>query len=102
MSPRDDAVVAVAWYRRDQWARLRELAADGDRLEASYEDWLANARRTLVGASIAGVPARRVDVDVEALARWCREEGRPLDAGARAEFAARVLRGTDPGARPRG
>ena len=28
-----DAVTGIAWYRRDEWARLRELATDADRLE---------------------------------------------------------------------
>ena len=43
-----DLVTGIAWYGRDQWTRLGELASDADKLEASYEDWLAGAQKTLV------------------------------------------------------
>ncbi len=83
-----DVVTGIAWYRRDQWTRLRELASDADKLEESYEDWLAGAQKTLVQMTIAGVRAQRFDVDLDELARWCRAEGRPLDSAARAAFVA--------------
>lgn len=86
------AVVGIAWYRRDQWNRLRELASDADKLDESYEDWLAGAQKTLVRMEVAGVRAQRVDVDLEGLARWCRAEGRALDSAARAAFVASRLR----------
>jgi hypothetical protein len=82
----------MAWYRRDQWARLRELAADADRLEEAYEDWLAGAQKTVVQMTAAGVRVRRVEIDLDELVRWCRHEGRPLDSAARAAFAAERLR----------
>ncbi len=87
-----DVVTGIAWYRRDQWTRLRELASDADKLEESYEDWLAGAQQTLVQMAVAGVRARRVDVDLDDLARWCRAEGCPLDSAARAAFVASRLR----------
>ena len=89
---RGDIVTGVAWYRRDQWARLLELAADADSLEAAYEDWLAGAQETIVQLTIAGARVRRVDIDVDDLVRWCRHEGRPLDSAARAAFAVERLR----------
>jgi hypothetical protein len=85
-------VTGIAWYRRDQWPRLRELASDADKLDQSYEDWLAGAQRTLVQMSVAGVRAQRVDVDLDELVRWCLAEGRPLNSAARAAFAASRLR----------
>ena len=87
-----DTITGIAWYRRDQWARLRELAADADGLEEAYEDWLAGAQKTIVQMTATGVPVRRVDIDVDDLVRWCRDEGRPLDSAARAAFVAERLR----------
>ncbi len=40
-----DAVTGIAWYRRDQMDRFRELVSDADKIEASYEDWLLVPRR---------------------------------------------------------
>ena len=90
-------VTGVAWYRREEWARLREVAADRDKLDESYEEWLAGAQRTLVRLAVAGGPARPVHVDVDALILWCRAENRPVDSAARAAFVAQELRRADQG-----
>ena len=87
-----DAVTGIAWYRRDHWTRLRELASDADKLEESYDDWLAGSQKTLIQMRLAGVGAQCVGIDLDELARWCRDEGRALDSAARAAFVASRLR----------
>lgn len=86
-----DTITGIAWYRRDQWAHLRELAADADSLEEEFEDWLVGAQKTIAQMTATGVRLRRVDFDLDDLARWCRHEARPLDSAARAAFAAERL-----------
>ena len=90
-----NSVTGVAWYRREDWSLLREIASDRTKLDDSYEAWLAGAQKTLLDLAVAGVAARRVSVDVEALVRWCRAEGRPVDSAARAAFVADQLRRAD-------
>ena len=92
-----NSVTGVAWYRREDWSRLREIASDRTNLDDSYEAWLAGAQKTLLDLAVAGVAARRVSVDIEALVRWCRAEGRPVDSAARAAFVADQLRRADQG-----
>ena len=96
-----DVVAGFAWYRREQWARLRELASDRDKLDNSYDEWLAGAQKALLATALAGVSAKRVDVDVDALFRWCQAEGRSVDSAARAAFVAKELRQADQGRRQR-
>src|SRR3989442_10590462 len=92
-----NSVTGVAWYRREDWSRLREIASDRTKLDDSYEAWLAGAQKTLLELAVAGVAAKRVNVDVEALVRWCRAEGRPVDSAARAAFVADQLQRADQG-----
>ena len=92
-----NSVTGVAWYRREDWSRLREIASDRTKLDETYEAWLAGARKTLLELAVAGVAARRVNVDVENLVRWCRAEGRSVDSAARAAFVADQLRRADQG-----
>ena len=33
-----------------------------------------------------GVVPVKVDIDVEELAAWCRQQGRPMDGGTRSKF----------------
>ncbi len=82
----------VAWYDREQWERLRQVAADPERLEDSYEDWVAMAERAIRDIEATGLLIERVPVDTEELVAWCNERGRPIDGEARAEFAAQELR----------
>jgi hypothetical protein len=91
MSLHEESVVAMAWYRPDQWALLRAVSADGERLEGSYEEWLAFASEELRELQARGLQVRRIDVEVAALVRWCNSQGRLVDGEARAEYALRGL-----------
>ncbi len=87
-----DLVLGVAWYRREQWNRLLEISADRDKMEDTYEAWEANAEKGLQLAARPGVVVRKVDIDVEELAKWCRSQRRAVDGAARAIFTAEKLK----------
>ena len=77
----------MAWYRPGQWTPLRAVSADGERLEASYEEWLSFASAQLRDLQAHGLQVEKIDVEVAALVRWCNSQGRPVDGEARAEYA---------------
>lgn len=85
-------VTGVAWYRRDQWTHLRKIATDPEILEKTYEQWLTLAKDTMSKLEGEGIKAQPVDIDVDELVRWCREQHRPIDQAARAAFASFKLR----------
>ena len=87
--------VGAAWYERDQWERLRRVAADPERLEETYEEWVIMAARAMLMAADAGALIMKVPVNVRELIDWCIEQDRPIDSPARAEFTARLLRKRD-------
>jgi hypothetical protein len=89
--PAEGEVVAVAWYRPSQWQRLEEIAPDVKEIWQSYEQWRTSATRRMSQLQRAGQRAQKVEVDVEALAEWCRQSQRPVDVAARAEYAAAKL-----------
>jgi hypothetical protein len=82
--------VAFAWYREEDWGRLRELASDVDALEESYEEWLENAKRSVASLRSSGIVVKKVLVDVEAAEAWSRQWRRPFNSAARAGFVAAV------------
>ena len=77
----------VAWYRAEQWERLRDIVAAPEALEETYEEWVAMATEKLSHLAEQGLVLEKVDVDVEELLAWCNERGRAVDGEARAEFA---------------
>lgn len=84
---KEGVAVGLASYRKDEWPQLLEVSVDADKLEASWDEWVRHARKTLARMVTQAVPVEKVDVGVDELVAWCRSRGRPVDASARADFA---------------
>jgi hypothetical protein len=41
------AQLGLAWYSREDWERLHEVADDRDKLDDTYEDWERQALTTI-------------------------------------------------------
>lgn len=95
--PEVKTVMGCAWYRAEQWDRLREVAVDRDNLEETHAEWVANAEETLRGMRKAGMLVDKVEVDVEELLAWCKARQLDVDGGARAKYAGEMLRQRDVG-----
>ena len=87
--------MGVAWYRPEQWERLRGMVPDPGALEETYNEWVAMATRELSRLAEHGMVLEKVYVDVEELLAWCNERGRAVDGEARAEFAGVKLQERD-------
>ncbi len=59
-------------------------------LEATYDEWKANAESGLQKLEKPGIVVRKVDV--EELLQWCNSRGYPVDGKARSLFAAAKVR----------
>lgn len=59
------STTGLAWYRLEQWTRLREVSEDAERLvEEKYDDWLQVAQCILRGLQDRGVRVQPTEVDV--------------------------------------
>ena len=92
--PTDDTqiVTGVAWYRPEQWQRLRDISEDVDNLEETYDAWLETAERMLHDGIPAGVVVEKIDIDVEEVLAWCNERGLSMNTQSRAKFVAERIR----------
>ena len=86
-------VVAFAWYLPEQYALLRQCALDGPGLCPSFAEWEAQAESKFADMKAHGIPVVQIRIDVDELVAWCGKKGRPVDAAARAEFAAQRANG---------
>ena len=89
--PKEETVVAIVWYRPEQWRRVRDIATDADELEVSYAEWLQVAEEKLKQLRSSGLRVEKVDVDSEELILWCNERGMENNGQARAQYAAERL-----------
>ncbi|MFP3999142.1 MAG: hypothetical protein ACLFUN_04800 [Desulfobacterales bacterium] len=83
--------IAFAWYTREQWELLCQVASDADSMDETFEQWeetAGNAYRMLLQS---GYPVRTVNIDVAELLRWCKARNRPVDGEARTDFVMEKL-----------
>jgi hypothetical protein len=85
-------VTGCAWYRPEQWERLREVSVDRDKLADTFDEWLETAEKSLPEMRKAGIYAEKIDVDVEELVAWCQALGREVNADTRVEYVALLTR----------
>jgi hypothetical protein len=88
-----NTLLAVAWYRPEEYALLLALASDTASMAHNYDEWLAGVIKLMADLREQGIQVCKVDVSVRELAAWCEQQGRPIDGAARSEFAARKVRG---------
>ena len=84
--------IGVAWYRPEQWALLREVSVDREKISETWSDWEATASQRLAELRPRGLDVQKVDVDVRELLTWCERRQRPVDGAARSEFVAEQMR----------
>ena len=87
----DKPVVAIVWYRPEQWQRVRDIATDSDEFENSYIEWLQLAEEKAKELKGRGLRVEKVDLDSEKLILWCNERGLENDGKARSLYAAERL-----------
>ena len=91
-NPADSKIVTgVAWYRPEQWARLREISEDVENLDDTYEEWRQKAEQALRDIP-ADVTVEKVDIDIEEVVAWCNVLGLPMNAQSRARYVSDRLR----------
>lgn len=86
-----DAQLGLAWYTREAWERLRELADDREALDETFEDWERGALAVIRELESIGRQIRKVPIGIDALVSWCRERQRRIDSAARAGYVTYLL-----------
>ncbi|MEP6820350.1 MAG: hypothetical protein ABJA18_12515, partial [bacterium] len=88
-------VVGFAWYRPQQWQRVRDISSDADEMEDTYEAWLRLAEEKRAELIAGGLRVEKIDVDSEQLVLWCNEQGLEVNAQARSRYAVEKTREMD-------
>jgi hypothetical protein len=92
-------MIAVAWFRREDWDALRAVAAD--ELDDTFDEFAKRVERKLVPLRARGVSPVKIVIDIDLLVKFCRHCGRLVDSPARAEYAAlAAANGCQPEGRP--
>lgn len=78
--------IAIAWYRKDDWAELKRLCPRPDDLHDTYEEWLANAQEGLKAAGFSEHDVLKVILTPEDLREWKAANGGEINSQVRAKL----------------
>ena len=85
------SIIGIAWFQPESWERLKKIADDRAHLADSYDEWKKKANSTLGEIRAAGNIAKRVNVDIDELLRWCKAQKKQVNSAARAQFVSEKL-----------
>src|SRR5262245_33705253 len=87
-SSEDEIVVGFAWYRPEQWQRVRDISLDSEDMADTYLEWLQLAEQKLSELRNSGVQVEKVDINSEELILWCNEHDLEVTGESRSKYAA--------------
>ena len=90
--PDKNMVTGFAWFDKNQWQRLTEVADDPEILDSGFEEWERNALRALRNVERQGQPVEKVYINVDELVSWCKGRDVPVVSESRAEYVTFLLR----------
>ena len=79
----------IPWYRPEDYARLKEMFEDSDKLPDTHGQWLEMAERVVRQMSDQGLRVIKIVIDPDTFPEWCRENDQALDAKGRMAYANR-------------
>ncbi len=78
--------VKLAYYKKKDWKRFVETAADHDSLNNTWKDWHKAFERTKRDLISQGLEVVDVVVDLDELILYCRMRGIENNGKARSQF----------------
>lgn len=78
-------LVAVAWYKRDDFDRVRALSKGDCDLQPTFDEWLQHAEHMLTGVP-EGVRVEKYTVKSDELAVWLAANNVESNSQTRAQY----------------
>jgi hypothetical protein len=80
----------VGWYTEENWQKVKAAAADPDRFEDTYAEWVEMGEMSLRNLRATGINAEKTFVVAEELLAWCLAHNKSNNGAARAEFVSQL------------
>ncbi|WP_163370961.1 hypothetical protein [Endozoicomonas acroporae] len=79
-------LMPVAWYKKEDYQRLKTIFDDGDQLHDRFEEWLHAAEQSIKLGTGKGYTVVQVNIDPDTFPEWCRSRGLNINSEARTKF----------------
>jgi hypothetical protein len=76
----------TAWYRREDWLRIREIMDDGGQFPLNFDEWEKTAKRQLADTKSQGIIIKPVTLDPDEFLAFCNANGTSCSGEMRGKF----------------
>jgi hypothetical protein len=83
--------VGMAWYHESDYIPLRKLFEDGEKLHATYHEWLQAANLGFERLKSGGNIVEKVYITPDEFSAWCAAKGKRPNAESRMAFANQAV-----------
>lgn len=80
--------VGIAWYRREDYDRVRAISDDAHTFPDTFDDWEKRAEEGRKEMLKHGYVVIKAYIDPDTFPAWCRAHGHKVDSKARMAFAS--------------
>jgi hypothetical protein len=84
--PKEPVLVAISWYSREDYPRVKAIEPDENDMEDTYDEWRAFADIATVEAAKAGRNIEWIEIKSEEFKAWLKATGKPNRPQTRAEY----------------
>jgi len=84
-------VVGLAWFRKEDYARLLTIFEDAQDMHDTWEEWEESAKKVEERLKGEQYVVERVNIDPDTFPDWCRRAGIGIVASARSRFAVETV-----------
>ena len=81
------SATGIAWYRAQDYDRLKATFTDGWKLPDTFESWQRSAQNLYDKLTNEGLVVVKAYIDPNTFPEWCRANGMEMNAKARMRFA---------------
>jgi len=72
-------VIRLAWFSPEDYDLLLKATKSTDDFDSNFETWHAKAKKDVMKIVAGGQRIAKVNVDVKAFKKWCKEHKKPVD-----------------------
>jgi hypothetical protein len=81
-------VTGIIWWKPKQWERAKRISTDSHVFDDSYEEWKEAAEQTFKNLRDLRLEIHKLEIDLDELVKWCKDQDIPLNGKARSQFAS--------------
>ncbi|MGF1669564.1 MAG: hypothetical protein ACFCU6_03880 [Balneolaceae bacterium] len=84
----EKSVTGILWWKPEQWKKAKQMSSDSHVFDKTYQDWKESAERAFKNFQDLGIKVYKIEIELDELVKWCKEQKMPLDSKARSRFVS--------------